>query len=455
MAGFVRDEEGKPIDGATVRTKFFNEVRETKSDEFGRYQLDGCDESLPRVVVFATGRALEMKEVRIGPGIDPVDFVLPPGGHVRVRVVDADGNGLPKARIFLQRWRGHVKYFEFDHVECYTDDNGVWVWDEAPLDAFEADICPKNGMQLTDQVIKAREEEYVFQPPNFLVITGRVLDAETGDPITNFRVTPGRRNPDMRIGVDWYKRDVYTSQTPEYCVKFNRTSEGYLVRIEADGYRVAQSRDFSSDEGDVTYEFKLQQAESLSGRIVGADGQPAGGAQIAIATEDAQISIEDGVIDDSSTYATRFDADADGRFSIPVRDDPFHLVIVHDQGHAFLFSESIQPDETIRLKPWATVQGVFRVGPKLGANVRLDINGGTFQPVQGDVGRLYATATATTDDGGNYRHRRLFDGHGAIGREIIFMVGDGAAEVTSSQRVPFSLEPGETLTLDLGGAGRV
>ncbi|WDQ15359.1 carboxypeptidase regulatory-like domain-containing protein [Rhodopirellula sp. P2] len=105
LAGFVRDLQGKPIEDATVRTKFLNEIRETKTDDFGRYQLTGCEEMHCRVVVIAKERALEMKEVHIRPGMEPVDFVLPPGGHVKVRVVDADGNGLPKTRIFLQRCR--------------------------------------------------------------------------------------------------------------------------------------------------------------------------------------------------------------------------------------------------------------------------------------------------------------------------------------------------------------
>lgn len=400
-------------------------------------------------------RTLEMKEVRIGPGIDPVDFVLPMGRTVRVKVVDAEGKGLPKARIFLQRWRGRVDYFEFNHVDCYTDENGWWVWNEAPVDAFEADICPRGGMQLTDQRIVARDEEYVFQPPDKLVITGCVVDAESDEPITDFRVTPGRRNESSGIGIDWYKRNAYTSETPDYQVIFDRTSEGYVVRIEADGYRVAQSRDFESGEGEVTYDFRLERAKSIAGQIVDMTGRAAAGAKIALAMKGAQINIEDGEMDDSSTYASRFDTDTQGRFRIPVRDEPFHLVIVHEQGHSFLFSEHVSADEPIRLKPWSTIEGNLRIGSKPGANLRLRINGGVFNAVQGHVGRVYVTSKTTTDRQGNFRHERLFDGRGSIGREIVMMVDEGATEVTSSQTIPFVIEPGETLTMQLGGEGRV
>ena len=83
------------------------------------------------------------------------------------------------------------KYFEFDHVSQYADENGVWVWNEAPLDEFKADICPPDGMQLELQPLIARAGEYVFRTPPALVISGKVVDAETKAPIKRFRVVPG------------------------------------------------------------------------------------------------------------------------------------------------------------------------------------------------------------------------------------------------------------------------
>ena len=86
------------------------------------------------------------------------------------------------------------QYFEFDHVNQYADKNGVWVWNEAPLDEFKADICPPDGMQLRMQPLIAREEEYVFRTPAALVVSGKVIDAVTKKPIKKFRVVPGVRS---------------------------------------------------------------------------------------------------------------------------------------------------------------------------------------------------------------------------------------------------------------------
>ena len=179
VIGKVTDDMGKPIVGALVRTKFVNNIREAKTDSNGVYRLVGCEPRMARIVVSAAGRATDMKELNIDPGMARIDFQMKPGGTVRVRVLDAQGNPVPKARIFFQQWRGHFSYFEFDHVSQYADKNGVWVWHEAPLDEFKADICPPGGMQLLAQPLIARDEEYVFRR---LVLSSSPATSSTRSP---------------------------------------------------------------------------------------------------------------------------------------------------------------------------------------------------------------------------------------------------------------------------------
>ena len=191
VTGKVTDEAGKPIAGALVRTKFSNDVREARTGPDGVYTLVGCEPKPVHLVVSAMGRATDMKELNIEPGMGPVDFRMKPGGTVRIRVLDEQGNPVPRARIFFQEWRGRYQYFEFDHVNQYADDKGVWVWHEAPVDEFRADICPPGGMVLHRQPLIAREAEYVFRAPGPLVVSGKVIDAVTREPIKAFRVVPG------------------------------------------------------------------------------------------------------------------------------------------------------------------------------------------------------------------------------------------------------------------------
>lgn len=453
ITGQVTDEMGDPIEGALVRTKFLNDIREDTTGPMGAYHLKGCEPRMTQVVVSAKGRAIEMQEVRVDPEMEPVNFSMKPGGTVRIRVVDEQGRGIPKTRIFFQRWRGEHAYFPFDHVNQYADENGVWEWNEAPLDAFQADICRPDGMQLPDQSLVAREEEYVFTPPKALVVSGRVVDAETQQPIEQFRVTPGLRNSDPGIRMNWIPNESYDATDGTYRIRFTRGYIAHLVQIEAEGYQVAVSRDIMSDEGEVDVDFELQPAVDIAAAILTTDGEPAAGAKVALGVAGSQINISNGDIDDGSTYALRLDAGEEGRFRIPARTEPFQIVITHPSGAAYLKSSDGPIPDRITLTPWARAEGTFRVGSQLAPNVVLSLDAG-IHSYGNDVPNIFASYETTTGEGGRFAFERVFPGEGRIGRRIMLMVDDGATEVTSSQRVATEFTSGETTELDLGGTGR-
>ncbi len=219
VTGHVVDDEGKPIAGALIRTKFHNEIREAKTGADGSYRLLGCEARPTRIVASAKGRAADLKELNIEPGMGPVDFRMQPGGTVRVRVLDHEGKPAAGARIFFQQWRGRYEYFELDHVSRFADANGVWEWHEAPPDELRADINPPdgNGMNLKEQPLIAREEDYVFRLPPTLVISGKVVDAATKQPIKSFRVIPGVRYGERNMG--WVDREAFSATEGRYEVR--------------------------------------------------------------------------------------------------------------------------------------------------------------------------------------------------------------------------------------------
>jgi protocatechuate 3,4-dioxygenase beta subunit len=451
IVGTVKDESGSPIKGAVVRTKFLNELREATTDDDGTYFLAGCEPRVTRIVASAKGRALELQEVRVEPGMAPVDFVMKPGGKIRVRVLDENDKPISRTRIFFQKWRGSIDYFEFDHVNEYTDANGVWEWNEAPLDEFKADICRPNGMQLEEQPLVARDEEYVFRPPTILAISGKVIDAKTNEPINKFRVVPGWRWQDSRLF--WSQNEAHEAAEGRYETKRNRGLV-HLVRIEADGYQAAVSRDIKFDEGNVTIDFELEPAENIAASIVTADGTPAAGARVVVGVAGSQIHVENGDIDDGSTYAAKYVADDGGRISIPPQSGPFQLVITHPSGFAHIKSaESPHPD-AIKLTPWAKLEGVFRVGPQPAAGVKLSVYSSVIDSYGEDLPHIYTQHEATTDADGSFLFERVFPGEAHIGRNIVYMVDEGATEVTSSKMMPIELAPGKTTRIELGGDGR-
>jgi uncharacterized GH25 family protein len=453
VTGRVTDDAGRPIAGALIRTKFLNDIREAMTNTDGTYTLAGCEPRTAKIVVSAKGRATDMKELRLDPEMGPVDFRMKPGGKVRVRVVDERGKPVRRARIFFQWWRGPFSYFEFNHVGQYADKDGVWIWDEAPLDEFKADICPPDGMELLQQRLIARDEEYVFWTPKALVISGKVTEAATKQPVKDFLVVPGIRWDAAHM--NWARGEGFHAGDGHFEYRPKRGELAYLVRIEADGYDVAVSREIKSTEGNVSLDFELKPASNLIAKVVTPDLKPAAGASVAIGIAGSQINVKNGRIDDGSTYAARAATDSAGRFRFPPQDKDFQLVVTHDTGYAHIKSpRRWDTARIIRLEPWARVEGTFRVGRTPTANAPLNLQVLDRGSYGNDVPSVFTDHQVTTGPDGRFDFDRVIPGKGRIGRGITFMVDDGATEVTSSCRILADLPAGKTVHIDLGGTGR-
>jgi hypothetical protein len=448
VTGIVADDSGNPISGALVRTKFLNDVREAKTGENGVYFLGGCEPSTARIVVSAKGRATDMKDVRVEEEMEPVDFQMKPGGTIRMRVLDEQDKPIPKARIFFQSWRGRFQHFEFDHISQHTDALGLWEWHEAPLDGFGADISRPNGMPLATPRLVPREEEYVFRPRPALVISGKVLDADTKEPIKKFRVVPGIRGS----STIWVWSRQFSAADGSYHVRNTTNYAGHLIRIEADGYQPAVSRDVRSNEGNVTIDFELQRGKNVAATVLTPDGGPAAGARVALGIAGSSIAVRNGDIE--AADSARQDTNDAGHFRFPPQGSAYQLVITHPTGYAHVHGRPESPPETIQLEAWARVEGIFRVGKDSVENVPLRLDTRGMQSYGQDVPHIFSRYDAVTGKDGRFVFERLVAGHARLGRHIVRHVRDGAADVTSSCMTAADFSPGETARIELGGTGR-
>ncbi|WP_165227818.1 sigma-70 family RNA polymerase sigma factor [Aquisphaera insulae] len=458
VTGKVTDQAGKPIAEAIVRTRFNNDRREARTAQDGSYRLVGCEPQMARIVVLAKGHATDMKEQQLADGMSPVDFTMKPAAGLKVKVLDAAGKPVPKARIFFQRWRGPFRYFEFDGVNQYADDNGDWSWDEAPLDDLVADICPPGGTQLPEQPIPAHDAARVvtFRLPPTLVIAGQVVDAETKEPIRTFRVVPGGRW-DANNQLSWSDQESFPASDGRFEYRPSRPDSVTLVRVEADGYASLVSRDVRRDEGDVSLRLELRRARGLVGKVLTPKNQAAAGASLAVGVEGTQVVVGNGEFE-SNTDCRRATADDLGRFSLPAQAGDFQLVILHPEGYAWIDSPATwETVRLIRLEPWARIEGTFRIGTKPAAHVPISVRVVPNRP--GPAGKggpriLNWNHEAVSGPDGGFAFDRVLPGKGIIGRDITFMVDQGATEVTSSCKIRVDLPGGRTTKVDLGGSGR-
>src|SRR5262249_36898293 len=157
------------------------------------------------------------------------------------------------AFVAADTWRGNrsIKF------RVNTDKDGRFEWHSAPKDAVRYDIGREGYMASRDVALTAsdREQSVILYPK--LTISGRVTDAATGRPVPKFRVVQGR--PIVgEDGVYWSEHNGVDGSGGQFVSQFDEPSPALYVRVEAPGYRTAESRAFRPNEGRQTFDFVLQ-----------------------------------------------------------------------------------------------------------------------------------------------------------------------------------------------------
>jgi protocatechuate 3,4-dioxygenase beta subunit len=472
ITGRVTDENGKPIAKALVRTRVGTDTRSAFSDKKGAYRLEGCGttEGVPgglviaqangvvrkiggnggqaAIVASAKGRAAEVQYVAIGPDHGPVNFELKPGKTLRVRILDDQGHPAPNGTVYIQAAGGNYDYFQFDRAPRQADTDGVWEWHEAPGEQLMASIGRPNGMTLNNRPLQARDEEYVFRVPPALVVSGKVVDAETHQPIKVFRAVRGSRwNAEQPVY--WDTNNKVSGAEGTYQIRQNWEQHALLVRIEADGYLHGVSREIKSDEGKIEVDFELLKGEEVAAAVLTPEGTPAGGARVAIVGGDVGFVINHGDIDVKGGRRDVQEADAAGRFRIATKNDDFWVVVTHPSGYAELTGLSNSNPRVIKLAPWARIEGVFQLSHRPQPDVEISLNNAMF------FGRNQppiAQDSQTTDLHGRFAFERVMPGKRRITAKRTS--GEGDSETTFSKTMMIDCPAGKTSQVDFGSGGR-
>jgi beta-lactamase regulating signal transducer with metallopeptidase domain/uncharacterized GH25 family protein len=458
VTGTVTGPDGKPVADALVATgadRFGSDFPSTRTDQEGHYRFANLAPGDAVLTVVSPGLAPAIRDLKVRPGIKPVDFRLEKGSTLRVRVVDRDNRPLEGIYIAPDTWRGHRTLCDTG-IAGRTDREGRWTWTWAPDDPVEMSILKGGRMSVRNLPLAPQEAEHVVTLYPALTISGRVIDAETKEPTPSFRVVPGYRSqgstPDERIY--WNRREAVEGKNGQYELVIDEPRRGHCVRIEAPGHQPAISREFENDEGSVTYDFALRKGQNLNVMVRLPDGKPAAGAQVRLCPEESgryvhtALFVENGRFSHGSSSALVVDVGADGRLSIAPQDNEFLLIVLHDQGWTQRTSEELAAEPTIALQAWARLEGVVRRGTQPLPGVKLDVDlCGPFDP---RWAFLNFRGQTETDDQGEFVFAKLKPGKWRV-RAV---PGDQAQVVArpSSEKV-VELKPGQTVKVTLGGIG--
>ena len=443
ISGRVFDVNDRPIEGASVvqgSDRFNLNYPSTQTDGQGRFEFQNIRPGEMVLTVQAKGYSPDLIYLTVYHGMEPLEFSLESGRTIRGRIVDTAGNPVAGAFMIADTWRG----FRSLEWHMHTNAEGRFHWNEAPGDEVLIDISKEGYMSVRQYNMSPSEQEYEITMPDILKIRGKVVDADTNEPISEFKLLSGIDYGDGRP-ISWRRRSSKTFTQSHYETRFTNPHPAYIIQIEADGYKPGSSRPIGSDEGEVTIDFKLEKGMGPTGIVLLPDGSPATGAEVILCTPSQGAYIQDGRQRRDGQFV---ETKQDGKFSFSMQMDAYAIVVLHDDGYAEVTEDELAESSEVTLQPWARAEGQLIIGKEPGAHEGMRLR---FERRETNNGlRFYYGCNTSTDINGNFVFERIAPGSVRIYHEI--KVSERSTHF--SHGINLEIEAGETYQITIGGTGR-
>lgn len=214
--------------------------------------------------------------------------------------------------------------------------------------------------------------------PDISWVVGKITNKHNGQPIKNVRVFFGvEQNPIYQSPYRWIYPTVRTSETGEYRLPVaTRNAEKIILRAWHPGM-TSHAAPLNLNGPETSHDAQLEPAESLSGQVIDAEGNP---------VEDAFVWVaEDGLTMDAINYPITAEflksnqrsrlseakvqflqaySDAEGGFKLdaadPLLKPQFWVIAIHpERGIAKMNAQEFQTGSKIKLEPWASLSGIL------------------------------------------------------------------------------------------------
>jgi hypothetical protein len=401
-----------------------------------------------------------------GPGYPTnVIIVLSNGVALGGRITTADGSPIAKATVAKQSGSAYLS--------ARTDADGRFYWPHIEAGQVFVDVEAK-GFETIHEFVWAtntandcaftlKESSNPVQSTAGLDgprtrLHGNVVDADTGEPIENFKVLRGRSDyalpNSVSEGVLQEARLLGEGRNGQFDWQVVSGDGGFRLQIEAEGHLESISEERNAQTANREFNFKLQRGVNLIGRVTTPDGSPAENADVSLTGYGMGpvMQAPGRLLDPNPGFeTTRTRTDAEGRFRLRLKTGARGVAVVHESGSALL-TFAAATNNTIVLQPWGAIDGTLYLNGQPAPNQSIWANG--LQKLDIDPRVMFSFAYRTnTDERGHFRFNQVLPGEDTVARGVsIFGSGPGVVNFDHSAQV--KVESGAVASVELRRAGR-
>lgn len=346
ISGRVTDNAGNPIADANIVYGIAQFKKETNTDSNGTYSLKIAGTA--QNILSIKAKSFATRLYKIDKGVNQkVDAVLEKGHSTRIKMVDEFGNPIQKVLIGISLKNStrtdNNQGYEFYQIDTINSGNGIANVDNLPDQGVYISVYSQDYINANNIEIKTNQEENVIEMQPCISVRGKVVDAITGKPITNFKVIWGMRSSD---------RSDYSSKDGYFDIKIRDLSEythsSMNLKLLAEGY-FGESKVFTKVTDKTFWKdllFELTPSKPIKIHVVDSDGKPISNAKVKILDYEQFHYFNSYDYTAQAAYCLNLTTSKDGVFSLENPPERKMTIFIQRDGFA---DKNIQCEDIAKL----------------------------------------------------------------------------------------------------------